>query len=81
MQGTVHLFIGELNSFVGNYIHAHGVYLHDLQMIHGHHCLFPLFLIVQVLDFSPSAGLRSKPFFPLLKLLTSARTFATCAYR
>jgi hypothetical protein len=62
MHGTVHLFIGVLNSFIGNYIHAHGVYIHDLQMIQGHHCLFPFFLAAQVLDFSPSVGLRSKPF-------------------
>jgi hypothetical protein len=63
MQGTIHLFIGKLNSFVENYIHAHGVYTHDVQMTQGHSCLFPFFLVAQVLVFFSFAGLRSKLFF------------------
>jgi hypothetical protein len=33
IQGNVHLFIGKLYSLVENYIHAHGVYIHNLQMM------------------------------------------------
>jgi hypothetical protein len=33
MHGTVHLFIGKLHIFIGNYKHAHKVYIHDIQMM------------------------------------------------
>lgn len=60
MGGTVHLFIGKLDSFVQNYIHAPKIYIHDLQMVWRHCSLFPFFLGAQVLDFFIFVSLRSK---------------------